>query len=359
MTTEVVTLAGLSVAFGIAAIFVIPEWAEYYRYNWLTAVERKPSYTIAALVERASWLPVAQDFFSRMWLVVVGAAIGLASIAARYRDARPGERLLVLWFLIGLAELVTHDSGNARRYVMFIPALIALTSLAVTADRPWFGADFARASRRVRWLAVPLVLLLGYLVVGSLLRIPFADEVGAGVYRTTVRLATAVAFAFGLVLVWRWTAIIGWLSRARVPAGTLAGLIVISLLWNGGQYVSWAAGRTDMNYRASVEIGQVLPPGTLVHGKLANGLALENRIRPVFVGRGFGNYDDRLRREDVGYILTYVLPSVGYESQAGSGLIQEILDQYPDRRAIKSFEVQETPGPDRAELIQKHSRARN
>ena len=352
-------VAGLAVAFGVAAIFVIPEWAEYYRYNWLTAVERKPTYTLGALIDRASWLPVAQDFFSRMWLVVVGAGAGLLSIAARYQAARPGERLLVLWFLIGLAELVTHDSGNARRYVMFIPALIALAALAVTADRSWFGPDFASASRRVRWLAVPLVLLVGYIVFGSLLRIPFAAEVDARVYRTTVRLAAALAGVSSLALVWRWSAVIGWLSRVRVTSAALAVLIVISLAWNGGQYVSWAAARTDLNYRASVAVGQALPPGTLVQGKLANGLALENRIRPVFVGRGFGNYEDRLRREDVGYILTYVLPSVGYESQAGSGLIQEILDQYPDRRAILSFDVQETPGPDRAELIQKHGRARN
>jgi 4-amino-4-deoxy-L-arabinose transferase-like glycosyltransferase len=358
-TPDVMALAGLAIGFGIAALFVIPEWAEYYRYNWLTAVERKPSYTLAALIDRASWLPVAQDFFSRIWLVLAGASIGLFSIAARYRQARPGERLLVLWFVIGLAELVTHDSGNARRYVMFIPALIALASLAVTADRPWFSADVARASRRARWLALPLVLLVGYIVCGSLIRIAFADEVNAGVYRTTVRSAAAAALAGSLLLLWRWTAIVGWLSRARVTGSALATLLVVSLAWNGGQYVTWAAGRTELNYRASVAVGQALPPGTLVHGKLANGLALENRIRPIFVGRGFGNYEDRLRRDDVRYILTYVLPSLGYESQAESGLIQEILDQYPDRRPIASFEVQETPDPDRAELIQKHSRARN
>ena len=355
----VLTVAGLTAAFGLAAIFVIPEWSEYYRYNWLTAVERKPAYTIGALIDRASWLPVAQDFFSRIWLVVLGAGIGLFSIAARYLTARPGERLLILWFIIGLAELVTHDSGNARRYVMFIPALIALASLAVTSDRPWFSADFANTPRRVRWLAVPFVLLIGYIVFGSLVRIPLAAQVDARTYFPTVRIATALAVAFSLFLVWRWSAVVGWLSRVRVTGGALAVLVVVSLAWNGGQYVSWAAARTDLNYRASVEVGQALPPGTLVQGKLANGLALENRIRPVFVGRGFGNYEDRLRREDVGYILTYVLPSVGYESQAGSGLIQEILDQYPDRRAIRSFDVQETPGPDRAELIQKHGRARN
>ena len=63
-------------------------------------------------------------------------------------------------------------------------------------------------------------------------------------------------------------------------------------------------------------VGRWLPPGTLVHGKLANGLALESRITPVFVGRGFGNYEDRARRPDIRYLLTYVSPSPGLESQA-------------------------------------------
>ena len=62
----------------------------------------------------------------------------------------------------------------------------------------------------------------------------------------------------------------------------------------------------------------MLPPGTLVHGKLANGLALENGIRPIFVGRGFGNYEDRKQRDDVRYILTYVAPCIGYEGTSHS-----------------------------------------
>ena len=38
--------------------------------------------------------------------------------------------------------------------------------------------------------------------------------------------------------------------------------------------------------------------GLLWISSLANGLALENRIRPIFIGHGFGNYDDRLRRDE-------------------------------------------------------------
>ncbi len=87
-----------------------------------------------------------------------------------------------------------------------------------------------------------------------------------------------------------------------------------------------------------------------MHGKLANGLSLENEIKPVFVGRGFGNYEDRKRRDDVRYILTYVAPRVGYEGP----VIHDVLDAYPDRTIIMTFDVAETStGHDKAALIDK------
>ena len=86
-----------------------------------------------------------------------------------------------------------------------------------------------------------------------------------------------------------------------------------------------------------------------MHGKLANGLSLENAITPVFVGRGFGNYADRLERDDARYILSYTLPEPGYEGD----VILDVLQHYPQRRVITEFDVQETPGPDRAALILK------
>ncbi|MEO8076863.1 MAG: hypothetical protein ABI818_11065, partial [Acidobacteriota bacterium] len=90
------------------------------------------------------------------------------------------------------------------------------------------------------------------------------------------------------------------------------------------------------------------------HGKLANGLALENGIRPIFVGRGFGNYEDRKVRDDVRYILTYTAPSLGYESQAGNPVIKDVIDAYPNQRTVMTFDVAETAtGHDRAALIDK------
>jgi len=155
------------------------------------------------------------------------------------------------------------------------------------------------------------------------------------------------------VVWWRWVVIRGWLVRPTLPRFVAGGIVALAVAFNLYEYFGWAARRTFLNYEASIALGHVLAPGTLVQGKLANGLSLENRIRPLFIGNGFGNYADRLRRDDARYILTYDLPSVGYESSEGSGLIQDLLDHYPNRRIVATFDVEETPGADRAVLIAK------
>jgi hypothetical protein len=130
----------------------------------------------------------------------------------------------------------------------------------------------------------------------------------------------------------------------------VAILAILVTAGNVAQFAQWAAGRSYANYEASVALGKLLPAGTLVQGKLANGLALENRIRPIFVGRNFGNYDDRLKRDDVPYVLTYVAPREGYEGP----VILDVLEAYPRHRILWTFDVRETPsGADRAALMEK------
>ncbi len=51
-------ILGLAVSAVVAAaVFVIPYWTEFTFYNWQMSVTRKPSYTLEAFVDRASWLP--------------------------------------------------------------------------------------------------------------------------------------------------------------------------------------------------------------------------------------------------------------------------------------------------------------
>ena len=348
-----VTIASLAIAaIAIGALFVWPHWTDYRFYNWQMSVLRKPEYDVRHMLDRASWLPIVQAIFMRMWLVLAAAAVAILAILARWRTARPAERLLVLWVLIGVLELVVHDSSNDRRYVMFIPAMIALASLLAGRRDSILPPELA-ASRRARFLAVPWLLLLGYIVAGAALRPAFLTEIASSHFHSVVLLSASLAIAVTAVVVWQWRPLVESLSVRSIPATAVGALLAVGVGWNLLEFGRWASHRREANYEASVALGRLLPPGTLVQGKLANGLALDNRIRPIFIGNHFGNYDDRLRRDDVRYILTYDLPSVGYESQADSGLIQELLNHYPQHHTVATFDVDETPAIDRAALIDK------
>jgi hypothetical protein len=348
------TLGGLAAGGLIAAgVFVVPHWQDYWFYNVQMSITRKPSYDLRSFRDRVTGFPIFHDIFTRMWFVlVVGVAAGFG-VLARWRTARAGERLLVLWIALGAAELILHDVGNERRFIFFIPALVALAALGLGRDRVIVAREVGTLSRARALVALPAVLFASYVVMGAIVRLAFLYEI-----RPNVRLAAGLAAVCTAGLYATWPRIPNALARHRwSPAAGLA----LALLVSAGQtlqFVQWAAGRTYKNVEASREIGRLLPPGTLVHGKLANGLSLENSIRPIFVGRGFGNYEDRKTRDDVRYILTYVAPSVGYESQAWNPVrnpvIQDVLDAYPDRRVVATFDVAETTtGHDKAALIDK------
>jgi 4-amino-4-deoxy-L-arabinose transferase-like glycosyltransferase len=348
------TLAGLVAAGAVVlAVFVLPHWSEYRFYNWQMAVTRKPSYTFKSLVDRVTWFPL-QDVFTYMWFVTAVGTAAALGLLARWRKLTAGERLLLFWTGLGALELMVHDAGNERRFVLFIPPLVALAAIAL-GRREIVPAETERLGRRRALAIAPVILYAAYCVAASAVRLAFLREISPN-----VRIAAAVAIVFTVVLYATWPRIPRLLSRGGwSPAASLALALMLSL-GSVMQYVQWARGRSSKNYLASIELGRRLPPETLVHGKLANGLALENRIRPIFIGRGFGNYDDRKTRDDVRYILTYVAPSLGYESQAHDPVILDVINAYPDHRTIMTFDVAETAtGHDRAALIDKFGGGRS
>jgi 4-amino-4-deoxy-L-arabinose transferase-like glycosyltransferase len=354
----VYTLAGLALASLVAlAVFVLPHWQEYRFYNWQISVTRKPSYTLRSLVDRASQLPLAADFFSRTWLLLVVAVTAALGRLANWRRLVPAERLLLLWIGLGVAELVVHDIQE-RRLLFLIPPLVALAAIAVGRDRRLVPADIVRLSRWHALLAAPLVLYALYALAAPIGRLPSLLWSAPGHHPApVVRACAAVALMTGLALYAKWRSATGWLGRQQWTAALsvlLAGLVVTGDLAQFGQ---WASTRSYKNYDAMILVGKWLPPGTLVHGKLANGLALENQIRPVFVGRGFGNYEDRARRDDIRYVLTYESPHVGYEGgrdESGRPIILDVLEAYPRRHILHTFAVAESDsGSDTAALIDK------
>ncbi len=340
------TLGGLVVGGLVAlATFVAPNWQDYRFYNWQMSVTRKPTYTLKALADRASWFPILHDLPTRMWFVVMVATLGLFSAFGRLGTLRAPERLLVLWILLGAFELLVHDVGNERRFIFFIPALVAIAAMLIAGPRDEGAARLARVPRRRALIAAPLVLFALYVAFGAIARLFFLYEIRPGVW-----LAAGCAVLGTVVFYASWPWLPRWVGEQRWSSKAALAAIVLVCLGDIVQYAQWASGRTYKNYEASRALARALPPGTAVHGKLANGLALENRIRPVFVGREFGNYADRKQRDDVRYILTYIEPRVGYEGP----VIQDVLNAYPQRRIIMTFDVAETTGGhDRAALIDK------
>ncbi len=351
----VATLVGLAASAAcVVVLFVLPHWTDYRFYNWQMSVTRKPSYTIRALMDRISWLPFVQGFFSRMWAELVAASLATLVVLSQWRRASPAARVLVLWLLLGFVELAVHDAGNERRYVMLIPALIALTALLVgrtgTGDcPPSLRAGDCPPDEPLPWLAVPVVVFLCYLVIGTAVRLMVLPDVVAGQLSQAVRVSVPLAVLCGVALAWIWRRRADRLVLGEWPALAVASLVLAIVAGDLAQFGQWAVRRTTRNYEASLMVGRLLPAGTLVHGKLANGLSLDNRIRPVFVGNHFGNYDDRASRDDVRYVLTYASPYVGYEGR----VIRDVLAAYPHRAIVARFEVTETGEGDRAVLVDK------
>ncbi len=352
------TLAGLAAASLLAlVVFVGPNWQAYRFYNWQISVTRKPSYALRAFIDRATQLPLVADFFTRMWLVLIVAVVAALGRLAVWRRIAAAERLLMLWMGLGVAELIVHDVQE-RRLLFLIPPMVALAAIALGRAR-LLPADVSRVRPSRVWLAAPLVFYGFYAIAGSMVRVPLMYRIDPGEHPgPAVRTAAVVAALAALALCAAWRHAGRWFARQRWRTGL--SLLVATLVIAGdlAQYGQWASGHTDKNYRAMVLIGQWLPPGTLVHGKLANGLALESRIRPIFVGRGFGNYAGRTTRDDVRYVATYVSPFIGYEggrdSSSGRSIIWDILDAYPNRKVLHVFDVCESPGGrDAAMLVDK------
>jgi 4-amino-4-deoxy-L-arabinose transferase-like glycosyltransferase len=353
LTSSVWTIGGLAASTALIAIFfVIPHWSDYQFYNWQVSVTRKPSYDAASVLTRVSWFPILHDVFSRMWLALVLGVFGAWGIAARWREAPDAERLLLLWVGVGIVELLVHDVGNERRFVFLIPVLLALASL-VLARGSLLPDEGGRVSTRRLALATPVLLYTAYVLLGPVTRLPWLDDVYNHILRMPVRVAATGAVVLTGVLLATWTKVSGAMTRRAWGGRAAVALTALAVGWNIYQFADWATHRSYKNIQASRAVGAVLPPETLVQGKLANGLALENRIRPIFIGHEFGNYNDRKTRWDVRYILTYTDPELGYEGDQ----ILDVLDAYPGWRTIMTFDVAETPsGHDKAALIEKRAR---
>ena len=220
------TLLGLGAGAAVAAVaFVGPYWTEFRFYNWQMSVTRKPSYTIKAFVDRASWLPIIHDFFTRMWLTTILAGAALLGRLRHWRTQPAAVRLLMLWIGLGVVELILHDVGNERRLIFLIPALVTLAALALGRDRCLLPPGSADVPVKRALLIAPILLYTLYVLIGALVRLAFLYQTRPG-----VRLAAALAVATAALIYLTWPRGPAWLTKSRWSATAATALLLVMIL---------------------------------------------------------------------------------------------------------------------------------
>ena len=213
--------------------------------------------------------------------------------------------------------------------------MAGLASLTLVGDRRLLPSEVGMWSR-ARFAALAPLLLAGlYVAWGSLTRQALTPDI-----RMSVRVAALAAVVTAGVMLAAWPRLgpalarVGWSARRGVVALALIAAVNLAVVRAMGGLANHEELRSVAGDRACVA------PGTLVQGKLANGLALNNTIRPLFIGPGFGNYADRLERPDVAWILTYSHPRLGYEG----AVVRDLLDAMPGWSTQVEVPVAETRG---------------
>ncbi len=229
--------------------------------------------------------------------------------------------------------------------MFFIPALVALTAIVLGRERRLVPVELAAMPRTTALVGLPVVFYGLYVVAGALTRLVALYEPRPG-----VRLGAAVALLGTGLLYLTWPKLPKGSGRASVEPGGGAARRGAGVRRSAGTvramgegpYLQELSGLGRARHRAAA--------GNTRARQARQRARARERIKPIFVGRGFGNYDDRLQRDDVRYILTYVAPYIGYEGP----VIQDVLEAYPDRAIIRTFDVAESAtGHDRAALIDK------
>jgi SAM-dependent methyltransferase len=199
------TLAGFSAAAGaVFAFFVWPHWQEFQFYNFQMTVTRKPTYNLRSFIESG----VSPATRSGCLLANVAGAVGRISGDGRDRRGRggppdPANGFSCCGLLVGLLELVVHDATNARRYVMFVPALGgAGCPPDVGQGARWFPDKLAGRLVAIRVSSPhPCCCWLLYLVFGAALRPCLNTRLRmktAHSLKAAVRVSTALALLAGV-----------------------------------------------------------------------------------------------------------------------------------------------------------------
>jgi len=251
------------------------------------------------------------DLFYRMPVVFLLSFFGLLLFFKNYssikkltehRDHHSKVKFfLVFWFLTGFFLLMSLNYRPLRYQLYLIPPMCALAGLWLDSFLQSFSSKRNSSLGILFWIVfvVAATFFINYIIITFYT-----------LSRKPVHLGSSLVISFvitlfcGALYYWRVT-VSRRVSKGGKPSDSrllnfgqrsliVLVLILISLVVNGWQYLSWASSPTYSLNRSSLDLGKILSKEAVVSGPYGPGLVWDNGLKNVIHMFGVTQPDPKL-----------------------------------------------------------------
>ncbi len=321
-------LAGAAITLAaLATVWLVPYRAEIlWRLQNEWRLHALPM-TLPRLLRNVFYNPFVVYFLGSPVLLLLGGLVFCQVVLRLLRRAGPvpfPQLLAVWWIAGGFGYLAISQYRPLRYYVSLIPPMVILATTAVVGL--WRARPVAvpAPGPLAVWVYGGAAFLAGLTAVGyAYARMPLVQNALAylSLYPLTEKdlaLATGALALAGSAVGFRLLAPCAARMAARVPGWAPRALAVLLVLAfaviEGWSYFDWKLHRAYKLVSISRELGQRLPPGSVIAGIFAPILTLENRHRSLAIWDRYGNWQgDPLARFGVTHVAVMAyIDEIGY-----------------------------------------------
>jgi len=263
----------------------------------------------------SSLFTFGDDLFYRMPVVFLMSFLGLflffrnspsvKDLITQKDHRSKGKFFLIFWFLVAFFLLMVLNYRPLRYQIYLIPPMCALAGLWLDSFLRSFGSKRSPSVGIMFWIffVVAATFFMNYVIVTTFYYILSQKQIQLG---SSLVISLVITLFFVVLFYWRFTK-----SRRVARGGTPSDskslnfgqrslivliLILISLVVNGWQYLSWASSPTYSLNRSSVDLGKILSKEAVISGPYGPGLVWDNRLKNVLHMFGVTQPDPQLFR---------------------------------------------------------------
>ncbi len=259
----------------------------------------------------SSLFTFGEDLFYRMPVVFVLSFLGLLLFFRsspsfrelfRQKDHRFKVKFfLTFWFLVAFFLLMALNYRPLRYQIYLIPPMCALAGIWLDSFLRSFGSKRDSSLGILFWIVfvIATTFFINYIITTFHILSQKPIQLGSSLVISFV-----ITLFCGALYYWRVT-----VSRRVAKGGKpkeskllnfgqrslmVLILILISLVVNGWQYLSWASSPTYSLNRSSLDLGKILSKEAVVSGPYGPGLVWDNRLKNVIHMFGITQPDPQL-----------------------------------------------------------------